>query len=313
MYPATLSPLRGLDVTDLSDPNYGRGVHTIATPANGDEAAATALGRKLREVFSSPSYSPPHLPGVAMQILELSRRTEVTVGEIVELLQSDPMLAGRVLRIVQSPIYAGRSPITSLRQAVIRLGLNTMRDVVLEDAMNMKMFRSKVYGDWMESVRRHSVLTGHCARAVAKASNVPGEYAFMCGLLHDIGMAATLIVLSDDPDAPPAGTVARAMQRTHESASGKMAKLWKLPADIIDVIGSHHHIERSKSNTLLTATTCLAEELATRAGAPALGNMDIDRTSAEGLLAAKDALKINSAMWARLLTSAEDTRELLGL
>lgn len=301
-------------MTHTLHPKYGRGSHAIdLTEFEAERSASARLATKLTDLFASPGYSPPHLPGVAMQILELSRRTEVTVGEIVTLLESDPMVAGRVLRIVQSPVYAGRSQITSLRQAVIRLGLNTMRDVVLEDAMNMKMFRSQVYGDWMESVRRHSVLTGHCARAVARAADAPGEYAFMCGLLHDIGMAATLIVLTEEKDPPPPATIAAALGTTHERASGVLAGLWRMPPQVASVIGNHHHFEAAGEDAVPAAVVCVAEEIATRIGCPALSNQDVDRTDAESLLAARKLLALDAASWGRLLEQAEETREHLGL
>ena len=56
-------------------------------------------------------------------------------GEVVEVLQKDPVLAARVLSIAQSAFYASRSPVMSLHQATIRLGLKTLRDLVLEAAL----------------------------------------------------------------------------------------------------------------------------------------------------------------------------------
>ena len=176
------------------------------------------FARHIDELFASPDCK--RLGADRRDaILELSRRPEVTVAEIVALLESDPLIAGRTLRIVRSPIYAGRSSIRSLRQAVIRLGLNTMRDIVLEDAMNMRVFRSEPHSAWMEQVRRHSVLTGHCARHVAKTTQACGEYAFLCGLLHDIGMAAILIAAAEHPASASRDDILRATGSRRASAS----------------------------------------------------------------------------------------------
>lgn len=297
-------------------PDYGRGEHYIDAKVE-QGAADEALSRHLDALFASPDYRPPRLPNVAMQIMELSRRTEVTVAEIVTLLESDPMVAGRALRIVQSPIYAGRSSIRSLRQAVIRLGLNTMRDIVLEDAMNMRVFRSDSHRDWMEQVRKHSVLTGHCARLVAKTAQTCGEYAFMCGLLHDIGIAAILVAASEQKTSVDDDALLRAIQHRHEQASGHIASLWSMPKEIATVVGTHHTPRRDGKDSLLelASVVCLAEELATRVGVPALpaSAAAADQSGDFALDLARKRLGIDAPTWDRLLEEAVSVMEQAGL
>ena len=60
--------------------------------------------------------------------------------------------------------------------------------------MNLKVFRSNDYADTMELLRRHSTMTAHLAKVVCKYSPVEGDFAFMAGLLHDVGIAGTLLV-----------------------------------------------------------------------------------------------------------------------
>lgn len=274
------------------------------------------FARHVDELFASPDYRPPRLPTVAMQILELSRRPEVTVAEVVALLESDPLIAGRTLRIVRSPIYAGRSSIRSLRQAVIRLGLNTMRDIVLEDAMNMRVFRSEPHSAWMEQVRRHSVLTGHCARHVAKTTQACGEYAFLCGLLHDIGMAAILIAAAEHPESASHDDVLRAMGSRHARVSGELARLWQMPSEITRVVKTHHTPPRRGDATFVetVSVVCLAEELANQAGVPALPvpGAGIDESEEAALDTARDHLGITSEMWSGMVQSAEQLRDQAG-
>src|SRR3990172_6917404 len=112
------------------DPGYGKGTHEI------DEVLVDAqdLVARLRATFEAPDYKPPLLPPVALQLLALSQRPNAAVGEMADLLEKDPLLAARVLKLVRSPLYLSESPIRSIKQAIVRLGLSTMRDLVMEAA-----------------------------------------------------------------------------------------------------------------------------------------------------------------------------------
>ena len=94
-------------------------------------------------------------------------------------------------------MYRGTSELSSLRDALMRVGLRTVRDLVMEIAMNMKVFRSPDYADTMDLLRRHSTMTAHFSKLVCNYSPIEGEFAFMAGLLHDVGIAGTLLALSD--------------------------------------------------------------------------------------------------------------------
>jgi HD-like signal output (HDOD) protein len=63
---------------------------------------------RLLRLFASPSYRPPLLPAVALEIMQLSRRPSATFEEVVAILEHDPILAAKVLSIAQSVFYAPR-------------------------------------------------------------------------------------------------------------------------------------------------------------------------------------------------------------
>ncbi len=129
--------------------------------------------------------------------MTLSQRTDVEIDDVVALLEQDSMIAGRVLKIVGSAAMTGAVKITSLREATMRIGLKTIRDIVMEIAMNMRVFKSADYSDTMELLRRHATATAHLSRIVCKYTALEAEFAFMAGLMHDVGIAGTLLVLSD--------------------------------------------------------------------------------------------------------------------
>ncbi|MFQ5512959.1 MAG: HDOD domain-containing protein [Myxococcota bacterium] len=251
-----------------TDPGYGQGRAAIAWDDDVflDEEKLTA---HLLEVFQAPSYRPPTLPGVAMELMGLSQKPDVEFDEIVALLEQDAMLAGKIMKVMQSPIYRTASPITSLKAAVTRLGLNTLRDIVVEIAMHLRVFRCDAFADTMERTRRHSTATAHLARIVCRYTALEGEYAFLCGLLHDIGIAGILIALAEGvgrKDRPDLISIWPAIDRAHAEAGRSMCGLWELPAEIQMVVGAHHQVLIEGYAHPLAATVCLADDLSHELG-----------------------------------------------
>jgi len=267
---------------------YGRGEHSIA-PDEDLWIDEEALKERILAVFQSPDYRPPTLPGTALELLQLSRSPDVAFDDVVALLEKDSVLAGRVLRIAQSPVYAGASKLVSLKDALVRLGLITLRDLVLEVAMNLRVFKAESYAGSMERLRRHSLATAHLSRLVSRYTPMEGEYAFLCGLLHDVGTAGILIALGDQPrgKAPPDLEVLwPAIDAVHEEAAAIMARLWQLPAEIPLVLGAHHSVRIDGFDHPLAATVCLADHLADELGqglAPPAGRAPAGKDDLAGM------------------------------
>jgi putative nucleotidyltransferase with HDIG domain len=222
----------------------------------------------IRAHFSAPGYRPPMLPAVALELLQLSQRPSARFEEVVQLLQKDPVLAARTLASAQSAFYAPRSPILSLHQAVVRLGLVTLRELVLEAALHLKVFRAPGFEAPMERLGRHSTAVAHVVRAVCARTRLDAEYAFLCGLLHDVGYAAALLALADDDRWRAAGfeKLAPVLDEVHDEASGLLARLWDLPVQIQVVVANHHDLTVDGRPQPLCAALVLAEQLCWEAG-----------------------------------------------
>jgi HD-like signal output (HDOD) protein len=210
------------------------------------DAHAEEISARLKVTFLSPDYVPPLLPAAAVEVHRLSQAHDVKIEQILLVLEKDPLLAARIMKVASSSLYGGQ-PLQSLSAAVMRLGLRHLADVVWEVALNMRVFRSKAYAAPMEAVRRHSVACAHVARAIAKLTPVPLEYAFLCGLLHDVGAAAVLHLLGEGGNnlsGQPldAETLQMVLHKAHAEGSQLVARLWHLPADMQVVLAHHHHV-----------------------------------------------------------------------
>jgi HD-like signal output (HDOD) protein len=149
----------------------------------------------LVSLFRSADYQPPVLPSVAMDLLALSRKPEVSVDAIADMMGRDPMLAGHVLRIAQSAARSGRQPLRSLKEAIVRLGVRRVTDLFLRACTETKVFHARTYARQMEVLRRHSVFTAEVARLVSRKSKGSEDEAYLCGLLHDVGVAGVLLAM----------------------------------------------------------------------------------------------------------------------
>lgn len=248
---------------------YGRG--EVKIHFNDDVLIGEAdLVKALLAYVESPEYQPPTLPKVAMDLLRLSQQAEVDFKDVVSLLEQDSLIAGRVLKVVQSPVYAGAAKITSLSDALGRLGLNTLRDLVVSIAMNLKVYKCDDYAETMDLLQKHATATAHICKLVSRQSYVEEEYAFMTGLLHDVGIAGVLLALSDGKGkrkrAPDLVAIWPSVFRVHARAGEIMAKKWELPMDLQIPLGAHHQVMLEGRPHPVAATLCLADDIAHELG-----------------------------------------------
>lgn len=246
------------------DEDYGLGEHAIDCDALGmlDEDQLTV---RLVEVFEAPGYQPPRLPKVAMDLVALSRNPSVEFRELEELLEQDATLAGQVLSIARSAYYAGTGEVNSLHTALVRLGLDKLRDVVMQAAMNLRVFRCDAYRACMERLQFHSRAVSHVSRIVARQTPIDEERAFLCGLMHDVGIAGILLALSDGVKGrqpPDLAVLWPAIDRAHPRAGALMVKLWDLHPEIPLAVGAHHQVSIDGYDHPLAAAVCAAEALA---------------------------------------------------
>jgi HD-like signal output (HDOD) protein len=273
------------------------------------------LGAELVETFNDPNYRPPPLPSVALELMSLTNRDDSKIDRIVRLLEQDEMLAGGLMRLIGSPLYAGRSPIRTLKEAVVRLGVRTVRDLVFETALSQGVFTLAEYSETIEQIRRHSTVTAYIARIVCKHAKIDEENAFLCGLLHDIGFAGLLFAVSniEAEDSPPLIQLWPDIDALHEQASRLVTQLWQLPPDMQEVVGHHHHLHTGGTSRVAAAIN-IADQLSERFGASVVGPVDADGNLIRGdvvdefdLEVSRGELHLSSATMDRIIQDAEAT------
>jgi HD-like signal output (HDOD) protein len=232
------------------------------------ELGVEAITAKLVSLFQSQEYEPPLLPGVVLELMTLSWKPDVTAQEIVVVLSRDPMLASQLLKLSQSPLYRG-AQVRSLHDAVVRLGLRRVSDLFCRAALEMRVFRAPGYENDMARLRTHSAFTAELTRLICRETEVPNDYAFLCGLLHDVGIAACIIALNEVAQSGPGVTLDAAwpaVRELHEWASEFLAKTWAFPPDLVRVLASHHGGDDDPADRQVLAALRIADALAEEVG-----------------------------------------------
>ena len=192
----------------------------------------------------------PTLPAIAVQVLELVRDPNAQIPQLARLISKDPALASKILRTVNSSLYARPTKVSKLTQALSLLGLQTVRVLVLGFSLvrNLKNHRNKGFKPleyWRRAIYSATAALTLAQRALPDVQ----EEAFVAALLMDLGMLAL-----DETIGEQYGRInekARThldlvrleestFQSNHAEVSGYLAETWGLPATLWVPMKFHH-------------------------------------------------------------------------
>lgn len=225
----------------------------------------------------------PTLSPVAVRLLEVTATENAELHEIADLIGSEPALSARVLSLCRRANLGVSSRITTVKQAVVMLGLDAVRAAVLsvcihdalESAADASLLSVERLGCWTRC------LAAACAAERLAPLAVPAidpSEAFCAGLLHDAGLIALVAAIPRvygkiAEHAQAAHTSAAASERKllgidHHDAGARLCERWSLPAYITQSARHHalppHAVPESPHARLVMLVT-LAESLARRA------------------------------------------------
>jgi len=233
----------------------------------------------------------PLLPDVAARVLELSRDEHCDAEKLTRLISYDQSLAAHVLRISNSAAYAPRVPILSIQQAVSRIGLSTLSQVVTAVALKERLFSAPMHPGLVRGMWEHSSATATYASEIAQIRRSDRESAFLCGLLHDVGMPLAVQVACDlERQGLLAELTTDLLEQItlefHVELGVLLAESWKLGPWVARAVQFHHDPARGNFHPLEVPMVALADQLAYWALDPEREQSDFDVDSA--LVAAVD-------------------------
>lgn len=145
------------------------------------------------ETLLKNSVKLPTLPAAALRIVQLANRSDTSIRDVSEALEKDPAIASKVLRFVNSPIYAKQHEVESIRRAIVIMGLNATMNLALSFSLVSSLQRQQGRGLDYPLFWRRSYIAATAAKLLGETVGGPApalEELFLAALLQDIGMLA---------------------------------------------------------------------------------------------------------------------------
>ncbi|MEI6737867.1 MAG: HDOD domain-containing protein [Pseudomonadota bacterium] len=130
----------------------------------------------------------PAFPKSVLRVIELTRNPDVSPKSIVEVIEKDPVLTAQILRVINSAFYAMPNKVASVSQAVVMLGINTVKNLALRSAAVGMIPTTNTAGFDTDRYLLHSLGCAEVCKLVAQTlGDADPAEAYIAGLLHDFG------------------------------------------------------------------------------------------------------------------------------
>lgn len=248
-------------------------------------AASPDIPREIEKgIEDMPAISP-----ILGKIKQISREMETSPKDLVKVIKLDPVLTGKVIKLVNSSFYGLAQRVQSLSQAVVLLGINTVKNLAISTALLSTVFiKGKQSRLDTEAFWRHCLATAVGCKLLAKGLRISPddlETYFVAGILHDVGK---VLFFRTDPERYEKALkesrrlgVSLAFAElahfgcSHTQAGGVLARKWKLDDFLVEAIELHHSLPNSKTSKLKELVT-VANNLCKRSLVGVSGNCVVE-------------------------------------
>jgi len=197
----------------------------------------------------------PSPPGIAVRIIEEIKREDCSLEGLSRIIETDPALVAKILRVANSSYYGVVTEVSSLARALAVLGLNAVKNVVLSFVLVENSRRGGNDAFNYEDFWRRSVTAAVSAELLSGLIRKPWSNSFITALLQDVGVVFMNICRQADyakvlDEARLCQSNIADFERAvfgfdHQDVGAAVLKEWGLPDDIYTPIGCHHRPEKA--------------------------------------------------------------------
>jgi HD-like signal output (HDOD) protein len=229
------------------------------------------------QALRSLSQLPPFSPVLGKLIATLAGE-DISFQQVAVQIEKDTVLAGTVLRMVNSAMYGRRGTVSSVRHAVALIGLDRLRNTALSLSISQLWSRARAARRWPGSrFNLHGVATAILADTIAQNAQVDyGEGAFVAGLLHDVGKLVIAVGLpmefeqildmAEGTGRDVAESEFEVLGFRHAELSGAALERWNLPLEVQQAVAHHHEPFRADSPLPLASVIATADRTVNEMG-----------------------------------------------
>jgi len=189
------------------------------------------------------------LPDVAADVMALCQQATSDALRVEKSVTRDPFISAQIVSVSNSPMFAPRMPIVSVRDAIVRIGLSNVNDIVMMVVTSSTMFRIRGFDEHVTKVTSRFPATALAARLIASTLRVPMEAAFTAGLLHDIGDLILLDRCVKTGKVRPEmvqepvfySVIMDALHANHAKVGAAACTVWKLSSSTVEAAAHHHN------------------------------------------------------------------------
>jgi HD-like signal output (HDOD) protein len=191
----------------------------------------------------------PPFPPIATRLLCCLARESVEIGELADLIGSDPMFSGRVLQFANSAEFGLLQPVRNIRQALMMLGLDRTRAITVTAATSAYT-KAALRTEELKRCWQHTLATAVLAEEISRKCGLFIESAYAAGIMHDIGRLGLLVAYPAEYERTIRDAAARCLDlldferevfgMDHAEAGRLLSMRWRLPEEFFIVAGRHH-------------------------------------------------------------------------
>lgn len=247
-------------------------VDAIAEKVEKQDPVVVALTERIEEQIKNQEIDIPRLPDVASRILESAQNPDVSTKDVVRQVRSDPVLAGRIIEIANSAMFAGSQPVFNLQMAIVRLGLNRVAETALHMSVNLNAFHKDKRCNMLTRLWKFSLATGFACEEFAKMTiEDKQEAAFLTGIFHAIASPAIVSAIGklERTEGIPVQSDSRVLgliERLSVPMTERVIQAWKLPKEAQEAIHLQDRTVRERRSKPLAHVLVCAKELVTELG-----------------------------------------------
>ncbi len=228
------------------------------------------------------------LPHIAIRLSKMISNDTSSMDEFEKIIRFDPTLIVRLLRLVNSAYYSLRYKVNSISEAIVFLGVDSLRNMVVVDALK-EIFKISKDDEIFPKKQLwfHCAAVSICSQMIAeRILGLNSEDVFLCGILHDIGMIVENQVVPDlfiqacksykpEMDVPITRYENKIIGTNHCEIGYLLAQEWNLPKIVQKGIQEHHNNCDNVNPASITGIIQIAEYLVARINYPEFPGMQI--------------------------------------